>query len=94
MIQRFRVFGESMSPALADGQYVVGEFLTYRFRNPKIGDMVVLKSPDSNINLIKRIIRTEPGGYFVEGDNKDQSRDSRNFGPVKINEILAKIIYL
>jgi len=93
MIQRFRVFGESMSPALVDGQHVIGESLTYRFRDPEIGEMIILKCPDNEMNLIKRITKSDGGNYFVEGDNKNQSRDSRNFGLIQKNKILAKIIY-
>lgn len=93
MVKIFKVSGQSMLPTLADGQYIIGESLAYKFHNPKIGDIVVLKSPD-NISLIKRIADRKSDKYFVEGDNKKESKDSRHFGPVEINKISAKIIYL
>ncbi len=93
MIQRFKVSGNSMSPTLTDGRYVIGESLSYKFRNPKIGDLAVFKSPDGDMNLIKRITKNNGGNYFVEGDNKMHSHDSRDFGPISKNRIVARIIY-
>ena len=90
MFRRFKVSGNSMLPALADGQYVIGESLTYKFRNPTIGDIVVLKSPNSDMNLIKRIIKRQDDDYFVEGDNKNESRDSRDFGLIRKENILFR----
>ncbi len=80
-----------MVPALKNGQQVIAEKLSYLFLNPKIDDIVILKNPD-NINIIKRVTKKEGNNYFVEGDNGDESSDSRNFGPVQKNKILAKVI--
>ena len=91
MLKRFKVIGESMVPALKNGQQVIAEKLSYLFLNPKIDDIVILKNPD-NINIIKRVTKKEGNNYFVEGDNGDESSDSRNFGPVQKNKILAKVI--
>ena len=30
--------------------------------------------------------------YFIAGDNKDYSQDSRSFGPIKRNLIMAKVV--
>ncbi len=81
-----------MAPALKNGQQVIAEKFSYLFLNPEIGDIVILKNPD-NINIVKRITKKESDNYFVEGDNRGKSIDSRNFGPIEKNKILAKVIY-
>ena len=92
MFRRFKVSGDSMLPTLKNGQQIIAEKISCRFLNPKIGDIIILKN-SSNINLVKRITKKDGGNYFIEGDNKEKSTDSKNFGPIQKNDILAKIIY-
>jgi signal peptidase I len=43
---------------------------------------------------VKLILKEIPANYFfVEGDNPDKSIDSKNFGLVRRNEIIAKCLY-
>jgi signal peptidase I len=37
-------------------------------------------------------IQLRPGEYFLIGDNRDNSLDSRAFGPVSRGRIIAKVI--
>jgi len=47
--------------------------------------------------LIKRITKIDPSAdgekYFVSGDNKKDSMDSRRFGWILIKDIVGKVIY-
>lgn len=86
---RFTVYGSSMFPALKDGQ----EILAWRwFYHPKKGDIIVIYK--NGRELVKRIIKIEKAGYFVEGDNKDSSTDSRSFGPLSRSQIIGKVILI
>lgn len=56
--QTRRVDGLSMEPSLEDDQRIIMEKISYRFREPERGDIVVLHRPDSTSGhpLIKRVI--------------------------------------
>lgn len=89
--QPFLVSGNSMVPTFHNGDYLIVDELSYRFRAPSRGDIVIFRSPvEPKKHLIKRIIGI-PGDtmdsltlgaseYFVEGDNRAESFDSRYWG--------------
>ena len=55
--QPFFVRGASMEPSLQDGDYLVIDEISYRFGEPKRGDIVVFRAPTGNAQfLIKRVI--------------------------------------
>jgi len=83
----YRVSGNSMEPKFHDGQWLV----INKMGRPKIGDVVVFKY--QNTELLKRIIRPVDNGFWVEGDNKDFSTDSREFGPVPKIAIVGKAMW-
>ena len=94
----YRIHGPSMLPAYNSGDLVLVEKLSYRFRNPKAGEVVVFNSPRGE-QLIKRVTSevqplqgVEPL-YWLEGDNKDQSTDSRQFGPVVKKAIVGRVMW-
>ena len=57
LIQPFFVDGDSMIPNFHDGDYLLIDELTYRFRQPERGEVIVFRPPQ-NVNnyYIKRII--------------------------------------
>lgn len=135
LVKPFYVRGASMEPTFADREYLLIDEITYRFHEPKRGDVVVFKYPlDPGEFFIKRIVgmpgdrisiangkviitnedRTDgvildeeytafahtsgnedvtlnPDEYFVMGDNRSASLDSRNFGPVKEDFLVGKV---
>jgi len=134
------VLGNSMYPTYKNGEYLMANKLTYRFTEPKRGDVIIFKYSDTQ-DFIKRIIGVpedsimikdgnvyvnsnqldengylgdtvytsggdytaegetitlEEDEYFVLGDNRPHSSDSRTFGPISIDQIKGKawIVYL
>lgn len=55
--QPFLVSGSSMEPSFYNGDYLLVDELTYRFRKPQRGEVVVFKNPlDDSSYYIKRIV--------------------------------------
>ncbi len=82
-----RVRGPSMVPALHDGD--VG-LVRYGAR-VRPGDVVVVRHPRrAELLLIKRAVRRERDGWWVEGDNPFVADDSRAFGVVPDELVLAR----
>lgn len=57
----------------------------------KVSDVIVLKNHE-HLEL-KRITNIEDDLIFVEGDNKEVSVDSRNYGPIRSAQIIGKVVY-
>lgn len=82
------VDGRSMSPALLPGDWLVVEALTYRWRRPHDGEVVVTRDPrDPRLELIKRARRLPDGRLHLLGDAPASSTDSREFGPVDASAV-------
>lgn len=115
--QPFIVSGESMEPNFHDGEYLIIDELTYQFRQPRRGEVIVFRYPlNPREFFIKRIIGL-PGEtveiqtgkvvakaapnvtmilseneYFVMGDNRPNSSDSRFWGALPKNKIMGRAL--
>jgi phage repressor protein C with HTH and peptisase S24 domain len=81
----YRVNGESMLPGYAPGDLLVG----VRWFRPRVGQVVIARREKP---LIKRIVRMDAKGVWLEGDNPGRSTDSRHYGPLPPAALEAKII--
>ncbi|MGH7203860.1 MAG: signal peptidase I [Candidatus Levyibacteriota bacterium] len=91
-IYKYKILGISMSPTLRDGQIIFLNRLSYLFRKPQKGEIIACKDPRDQKILIKRITKIAGDNYFVEGDNKKYSTDSRVFGMIRQSDIIGKVI--
>jgi len=137
LFQPFFVRGQSMEPNFGNGDYLIIDEISYRFFEPKRGEIIVFKYPHNpSQRYIKRVIglpgetveiqdgsvivyfgderemldessyldpniRTpgdvkvvlEKDEYFVLGDNRLFSSDSRRWGPLKRENIIGRVLF-
>ena len=80
VFQPFLVRGDSMEPNYHTGDYLIVDQLSYRFRAPLRGEVIVLKFPlDSSQRFIKRIVglpgetvEIKDGKVVVYGAKEDE----------------------
>lgn len=96
------VIGQSMLPTLRE--YSI--HILVPDPDPEVGDIVTFRLPDEKFSYIKRIVAGPgdtvehwgdpltlgPGEYYVMGDNRDNSRDSRVFGPIRGDDIVGRLV--
>ena len=84
------IAGPSMEPALRSGDW----WLVRTVGRIRPGDVVLLRHPNRpDLLVVKRVLREEPDGWWVEGDNPDMSEDSRQFGPVPVAGIVGRLVW-
>lgn len=101
------VEGDSMAPTFTNGDVLLVEKLSYRIYKPQRGELLVFYNPHNRREtLVKRVIglpneRVEledfimqlgPNDYFVLGDNRSLSSDSRTFGAVQKTDMIGRAI--
>ena len=81
-----------MAPRLRAGALVIAEPLDDAALL-RVGDVVVARRPDRpQLEIIKRIHSIDNAGtIFLVGDNPKASTDSRDFGTVTREDVLARV---
>lgn len=83
-----RIVGSSMSPNLEPGQLVIGLNLFVRIHP---GEVYIFRH--DGMEKIKRVERVSRDRVFFIGDNMPLSSDSRHFGWVDKNHLIAKVVW-
>ena len=90
--RRFIVQGQSMSPTLRDGDWILVEDGYYVSNEPVCGDLVLIEHPNHpQLVMVKRISNIDEDQIFLLGDNPLHSTDSRHFGSVHRENLIARV---
>ena len=76
-----------MQPTLYDGD----RLLVIHAGRPRAGRLVVVSLPDGVV-AVKRAVRQEPGGWWVERDNPREGVDSWTVGAIPDGAVLAVVV--
>lgn len=83
-----RVRGASMQPTLREG-----DLLIVRVGAPIAADnLVVVRLPERDGLAVKRALRLDADGWWVERDNPRAGVDSWAVGAIAATEVLAKVV--
>ena len=91
-----RVSGNSMLPTYADGDRILIKYRSSDLQPIHVGEVVMIEREGEL--MIKRVSRYEIGSHTgvgmvsVEGDNKEESIDSRHWGAVPSRMVKAKVL--
>ena len=91
-----RVAGNSMLPAYTDGDRILIKYRSSDLQPVHVGEVVMIEREGEL--MIKRITRYEIGSHTgvgiisVEGDNKEESIDSRHWGAIPSRFVKAKVL--
>jgi len=87
---RVVVSGSSMEPTLANGD----RLLVRWGAAPRPGSVVVVEwLGRPGVLMVKRAVRREANGWWIEGDGESLGNDSRSFGAISAEEILATVLF-
>ena len=97
------VRGDSMSPNFNDGDWLLFRLLPAKSKSDKLVGKVVLIQRQSQCGTdflqVKRVIRVDETNksnetkFWVEGDNREKSTDSRSWGALDSSEVIGKLIF-
>lgn len=90
-VGRYRIDGSSMNPTLENGQYLLINNFSYYLNEPDHGDIIVFEHPNSDLNLIKRVIgvpgdRVEIQSIVEEVNGQEVSRRVVMVNGVELDE--------
>lgn len=76
-----------MEPTLRSGDVL----LVRAGAMPNVGDLVVVRLPERPGLAVKRAVRREPDGWWVERDNPREGVDSWSVGAIPDSDVVARV---
>jgi nickel-type superoxide dismutase maturation protease len=90
-LQLVEVTGPSMVPTLVHGDWLLIRYVGDAAEAVRAGEVVVLRHPlQQDLLIVKRAVERRDGGWWVLGDNDFVDNDSREFGTVPDELVLAR----
>ena len=99
--EAYVIVGNSMEPTLHEGDAVV----IIKITDVDLDDLIVFDRegrdlikrvvgmPGDEVTYLGQKLLLKPNEYFVMGDNREISHDSRHFGPIRLEDIKGEVIF-
>lgn len=94
MFQVFRVQGQSMSPVLNDGDYVLASPWAIFLSGPlglKVGSLVVVQHPQYQV-IVKRLVKLDQDGRFLLSGENSASVSSKQMDWCNQSQVLGRVL--
>lgn len=86
-----RIVGPSMEPELCNGDLWLMRKGSQQVEKGRVVAFYLPERP--HLMQVKRLIRRQEAGWWVEGDNRDHSTDSRDYGAVPAECIKGVLVW-
>lgn len=101
LVKAVVIRGDSMAPNYNDGDWLLFRLLPAKSKssssaNSLVGKVVLLQRDSQagkDFLQVKRVTQITDLGFWLEGDNKSASTDSRSWGAVDSSEVIGKLIF-
>ena len=93
MCRVIKVTGNSLTPIIEEGDFVLVLKIPFSLWKPRPGEVIVFRHPVYG-TMIKQVERFAPGSGEINviGTHPD-STDSRQFGPIRRQDVVGRVVW-
>src|SRR5688572_29655117 len=91
----YRVPGVAMVPTITNGDYILVDARAYRQATPALGEVVVVRVPETGIEYVRRVAKQLPSGKVeFKTDNSESMRTGPGLRALPTSTIVGRVTYV